>query len=255
MAIHPAAAAMRRSHDALAALVPTLTPDQLTGPAYPSEWTVSDTLSHIGSGAVIGLMALDAALSGEPPPDRSAFSAVWDEWNAKDPQSRAVDAVAANAKLTEAWAGVDADRVPGLEFRLGPMQVDGPTMVRMRLGELALHTWDVAVVVDPAAIVEPAAVEQLVDDLGLVASFSGVPVDGVPEVVVATTDPERRFTIGITDSVSLGPAGAGSGAADAVLPAEAFVRLIYGRLDPAHTPAGATGGAVLDRLRTVFRGF
>src|SRR5258707_1070265 len=43
-------------------------------------------------------------------------------------------------------------------------------------------------------------------------------------------------------------------AADA-LPAEAFIRLVYGRLDPAHTPSVETRRADLDELRQVFPGF
>jgi hypothetical protein len=40
------------------------------------------------------------------------------------------------------------------------------------------------------------------------------------------------------------------------IPAEAMLRLAYGRLDPAHTPAAVEADpAVLDRLRTVFPGF
>jgi hypothetical protein len=38
------------------------------------------------------------------------------------------------------------------------------------------------------------------------------------------------------------------------LPAEAFLRLVYGRLDPEHTPAGVTENAHLDVLRPVFPG-
>jgi hypothetical protein len=42
-------------------------------------------------------------------------------------------------------------------------------------------------------------------------------------------------------------------APDLELPAEAFVRLVYGRLDPAHTPP-VSGTADLDELRSVFPG-
>ncbi|MGI5127114.1 maleylpyruvate isomerase family mycothiol-dependent enzyme [Pseudonocardia sp. CA-107938] len=254
MASHPAVLALRRSHDALAALVPTLTPEQLVGPAYPTEWTVAATLSHIGSGAVIGLLGLDAVLAGAPAPDRAQYSAVWDEWNAKDPQSQADEAVAADGKLTEAWAGVDADRLPELSFALGPMQVDGVTMLRLRLSEVALHSWDVAVAVDPTAAVEQAAVDQIVDNLAQIAGWSGVPVAGSPEVVVETTDPERRFVIAVGEAVTLRPAIVGDGPATLALPAEAFVRLVYGRLDAEHTPTGVAGEE-LERLRKVFRGF
>jgi hypothetical protein len=38
------------------------------------------------------------------------------------------------------------------------------------------------------------------------------------------------------------------------LPAEALIRLVYGRLDPDHTPAVKGDPDVLDRLRRVFPG-
>jgi MDMPI C-terminal domain len=40
------------------------------------------------------------------------------------------------------------------------------------------------------------------------------------------------------------------------MPAEALLRLAYGRLDPLHTPPSVTGEpADLERLRQVFPGF
>ena len=44
------------------------------------------------------------------------------------------------------------------------------------------------------------------------------------------------------------------GTPDLVLPAEALVRLVYGRLDPAHTPGSITGSARLAALRAAFPG-
>ena len=38
------------------------------------------------------------------------------------------------------------------------------------------------------------------------------------------------------------------------MPAEAFIRLVYGRLDPAHTPAVDGDAALLDQLRATFPG-
>ena len=46
----------------------------------------------------------------------------------------------------------------------------------------------------------------------------------------------------------------GDGPADLTLPAEAFVRLVYGRLDPDHTPAFEGDPADLDTLRRTFPG-
>ena len=44
--------ALRASADRLAALVEPLTPDELRLSAYPTEWTIAQVLSHLGSGAV-----------------------------------------------------------------------------------------------------------------------------------------------------------------------------------------------------------
>jgi hypothetical protein len=39
------------------------------------------------------------------------------------------------------------------------------------------------------------------------------------------------------------------------IPSEAFIRLVYGHLDPAHTSAVSGSPTLLDELRTAFRGF
>jgi len=53
--------------------------------------------------------------------------------------------------------------------------------------------------------------------------------------------------------VSLEPS-APADVADLTIPAEAFVRLVYGRLDAAHTPAGLDA-ALVATLRPIFPGF
>ena len=45
--------ALRTGHDELAALVSSMTPDDLTQPSAAEEWTISQVLSHLGSGAEI----------------------------------------------------------------------------------------------------------------------------------------------------------------------------------------------------------
>ena len=43
---------------------------------------------------------------------------------------------------------------------------------------------------------------------------------------------------------------------DLSMPAEAFIRLIYGRLDTEHTPATVSGDlASLSQLRSIYPGF
>ena len=74
-------------------------------------------------------------------------------------------------------------------------------------------------------------------------------------IVVETTEPARRFVLTL-DPVSLEAAGDTTAETAALtLPAASLVRLVYGRLDPAHTPDQIQGSEHLDVLRTAFPGF
>ena len=73
--------------------------------------------------------------------------------------------------------------------------------------------------------------------------------------LVSTTDPERTFILETGESATLAPSEGEAGPADLVLPAEAFIRLVYGQLDADHAPPIAGGAADLDELRAIFTGF
>ena len=134
------------------------------------------------------------------------------------------------------------------------MTLDFAQFVAMRLNEHALHTWDIEVAGNPTATIPQQAAELIVDNLDLIARFTGKPTGATTTTItVATTDPVRRFTVDLTpEAVTFGPS-TNTGQTDLQLPAEAFARLVYGRLDPAHTPAGDHGPAI-DVLRQVFPG-
>jgi hypothetical protein len=134
------------------------------------------------------------------------------------------------------------------------MELDTTGLLRMRLGEHAVHTWDIAVALDPAAQVSASAVDLLVDTLDMLAGRAGKPDGASRSVQVTTSSPERQFTLEIGEKVVLASEPS-ERAPDLRLPAEALVRLVYGRLDPAHTPAVETEGTQLDELRQVFPGF
>ena len=247
-----ALAALHASADRLAGVVGALDPAALTGPAYPTEWTIADTLSHVGSGGVIFLRLLDDSLAGvETPAD--AFPAVWDEWNAKSPARQAADALVADRALLDRLEGLDADGRRRFRTSFGPMDVDFDALVGLRLNEHALHTWDVEVALDPSATVGPEATAFVIDALERLAGFTARPTGAERTVHLVTTDPRRGMTIVLgADSVTLGY-GDPVDAPDLVLPAEACIRLVYGRLDPAHA-GGVEEGPVLDELRKVFPG-
>ena len=112
---------------------------------------------------------------------------------------------------------------------------------------------------DPAATVAPEAVALLIDNVPeFIAPRLGKPQGEEFRNRIITTEPDRDYLLAVTDSVSLTdwPGSDGAGASEVRLPAEALLRLSYGRLDSGHTPAGVTADpADLDRLRQVFPGF
>jgi uncharacterized protein (TIGR03083 family) len=244
--------ALRSSVDRLRDLTAQLTEQQLTGGAYPTEWTVAQVLSHLGSGAVITQRRLEDALAGQNTPDDFA-PGVWDTWNAKTPVAQRDDALAADAALLARLQDVASDDRDRFSSEMGPMTLDFAQFVGMRLNEHAFHTWDIEVVGNPEATLTEQAAALVVNNLELVARFTAKPTGENATITVATTTPARRFTIDLTPENAAFKAVSDAAAADLELPAEAFARLVYGRLDAAHTPV-ADHGAALDTLRRVFPG-
>jgi uncharacterized protein (TIGR03083 family) len=255
----PWISALRNSHDRLRASVQSLGPDQLAQRSYPSEWTIAQVLSHLGSQAEIFGLILEAGLAGQEPPGREEFPPVWDKWNAKDPQAQATDALRADQATLERLESMDAGERARLHLNLFGMDIDTTGFARLRLSEHAVHTWDVLVALDPAATLAPDAVALLIDMVDQVAGRSAKPDGQQRTVRVSTSDPERQFILATGDEVTLTPvdgdAAPEPGGAELRLPAEALIRLVYGRLDEAHTPPTETAGVELDDLRQIFRGF
>jgi uncharacterized protein (TIGR03083 family) len=244
--------ALRSSVDRLHDLAEAMSEEELTAGAYPAEWTVAQVLSHLGSGAVIMQRRLEDALAGQDTPDDFA-PGVWDTWNAKGPVAQRDDALAADAALLARIEAVPPDERNTFASAMGPMTLGFAQFVGMRLNEHAFHTWDIEVVADPAATIPVPVAALVVDNLELVARFTGKPTGDTTTITVATTGPERGFTVELAPGGVALTAGAAAASPDVELPAEAFARLVYGRLDAEHTPSGEHGPA-LDILRRLFPG-
>jgi len=246
---------VRRSQDRFAEILGNLPPDQVSAPSYDDEWSIADVASHLGSQAEIFGLFLDAGIDGTEPPNHDTFLAIWDRWNAKPPTEQVSDSVAANESLVARIEEIPTDDRGAFAVEMfgGTRDLDG--LAAMRLSEHAVHTWDIAVALDPDATVSPEAVELLADALPATASRAAKTVTGATPVVVATHDPARTYRVTFQPDVSVHLVD-GVAAADLTLPAEAFLRLVYGRLDPAHTPSSVSGDtARLTDLRKAFPGF
>lgn len=251
---------LHQSHDRLAGLVGPRTPEQLREQSYDTEWSVAQVLSHLGSGAEIALMMMPGALGEADPVSREAFVPVWDTWNAKSPDDQAADALASDARHISALEGLSDEQLSQMKMDFIGMQLDAVGIIRLRLGEHALHTWDVAVQDDPDATVSAAAAALLIDNVPqFLAPRLGKALSEPLSVRITTTGPDRDYLLTSEESVTMTDwPGEGSGAdvAQVILPAEALLRLSYGRLDPAHTPAAVSADPeILDKLRAIFPGF
>jgi uncharacterized protein (TIGR03083 family) len=267
--------ALRNSCDHLGALIDDMDVAALTGPSYCDDWTVAQVLSHLGSGAEIFSLMIEAGLAGEDPPGSEIFSPIWDAWNSKSPDLQAADCKGADEALVEQIESLDAPQLDKFHLSMFGMEVDATRLVGMRLSEHSLHSWDVEVARNPSATLATDATTLLIDVLSERVARSAKPVGGPMTVRIETTAPSRSFVLRVDEAVSLdqgvgsldqglGSASGGAGGdaetdrgpAMLALPGEALLRLASGRLDDGHLPAEMTlEGVTLGELRGVFPGF
>jgi uncharacterized protein (TIGR03083 family) len=246
--------AVRNSHERLVGLLASLDAEEVSGQSYDTEWTIADVASHLGSQAEIFGAFLDAGLNGTEPLSGADFGPIWDRWNALPPTEQVAASITADTafiarldRLTPAEAATFSMSLFGTELDL-----DG--FLRMRLGEHAIHTWDVGVALDPTTELAPDAVELLIDTLAELVPRVGSPAAEGRVVVIETHAPARDFLLSTGPEVQLS-AGVGTASPDLQMPAAALLRLVYGRLDPAHTPPSLASSELVAELRAAFPGF
>jgi uncharacterized protein (TIGR03083 family) len=254
--------ALRGSQQRLASLVGPLSPEQLRQPSYCSEWSIAQVLSHLGSQAEVGQAILSAVLAGAELPGMDDFKKIWAVWDAKDADDQAAQSLVQDAEQVGRYERLSDDELAGIRAPLFGMELDAAGLVWLRLGEHAMHSWDIAVSLDPAATVAGDCAGLLLDKISWVAGRAGKAGSGPYQAIIETTGPRRGFLLDVGESVSLteiapGAESPGDGVARIRMPGEALLRLVYGRLDADHTPPVEVGAGdiSLDRLRQTFPGF
>src|SRR5829696_5581374 len=218
-------------------------------PACPTDWSIAQVASHLGSQAETFLLTLDPGLHGTAAPGLEQFQPIWDRWNAKHQDDQVHDA------LTSDQAFLDAvDDLTDTQRRIWVLQMMGAEqnlsgLLRMRLLEHILHTWDIDVALDTTATLPADAAALLIDQLPMIVRYTARPTAPM-QLRVETVEPERTMRL------SLDPDGSQLETTPTVqaepdprqtdiprqtptvlrLPTEAFVKLVYGRLDADHTP-------------------
>ncbi len=253
--------ALRSTHDQLVSVVRDLDDEQLLAPSGSAEWPVAQVLSHLGSGAEIGLATLRAATGDGEAVGDGFNQSVWDRWNAMGPREQADGFVDADEALVAAYEALTPQQLSDLQVKLGflPMPLPVASLAGMRLNEAAQHSWDVRVAFDDdAAIPDDAAalvVEHYATGLGFLLGFIGK-ADALAEPAVVTLG-DLGVSLSVTDTVALVPTDPAAASATLTGPPDAVARLIAGRLTPRWTPEAVTvsGNVGLDDLRRVFPGY
>lgn len=249
--------ALRRTQERLVAALAPLSGDDLTAGSYCTDWTIAQVASHMGSASEIFAGLVEAGLNGEPVPSAESNQAIWDRWNAKAPQQQVDDAIGAAAGFIARVEALTPEQADAWRLHVFGTERTLAEVLRMRLSEQAVHTWDIVVMADPSAALPEDATALMVDGLPMMVGYVGRTAGDSAHIAVSTDQPERTFLLELTETgVRLAPGPDGAATAELRLPAEALVRLVYGRLDPEHTPPSvAAKGVELDTLRGVFRGF
>ena len=252
--------AANRSHRRLADAVEPLSAEQVSGPSYDDEWSIAQVLSHLGSGAEIFSMFLRAGRRHEPGPGMDEFTPVWDRWNAKAPEAQAADALVADAKFLDEMHALDEHDRRNWTMALFGADQKLVDLMQFRLSEHAVHTWDVVVMADERCG-HRSRRHRPPDRHPRSAGGPGGRFDPgcrcgcncTPTIRIATS-----YWWSGADGAEFGELAEGTapGADPTVeLPAEALIRLFYGRLDPGHTPESVGGDFDIDVLRRIFTGF
>lgn len=251
--------ALAASSENFQALVGQLTPEQLTARAYPADWSIAQVASHLGSGAEIFGMFFANGIEGTGGlPGIEMMQPIWAVWDARSPKDQAHESMTADSALLQKLQALpDSDRAAFNAEFFGGRQLDFADFVALRLGEHALHTWDIEVALSGAATaLLPATVPCLFAQVGWVAQTTGKSIGKPVTVHVTTTEPTAEFTVAFGDAVTWEQGHTGDPNGQVSMPAEALIRLVYGRLDPDHTPESIQAeGIELDELRAAFPGF
>jgi uncharacterized protein (TIGR03083 family) len=257
--------ALRNEIDVLDAYLQGLTAFQWDGPTASADWNVRKVVSHLGSGADLHLRSLRTSLERVPAVTAEERQGVWGYFDSLTPdlllpefenRSRAyLDAI---DKLS-----VEEGQDRLMQSFLGETPV--VNFVQTRLGETALHSWDIRVGLDATARLLADTVRahfpQVLDTLTRRSKAEArAALDGTRYGLEVFGPLETRFTLDVTHEALQVSEGLNEPHVTLRLSAEAFVRLHAGRLPLER--AESAGEVLVDgdrdralRLNELFAGF
>lgn len=262
----PWLAALDASSNRLRELVTDLSAADLERPSFAAGWSIAHVLSHLGSAAEISAGIVRRGLAGDDtPPNIDDIRPVWTRWDALDPLAQREGWFASDEAHRSLLVAITDDEAAHLRvpYFAGPLTL--LEYAGYRLSEHSLHGWDVAVALEPTASIPASELALLWSRLNLVAGRfhdkdvarrlapSSVRIeltDEEPHVLSLGAEPDDRVQLRRIDGTApqIGANATLTGPADAVL------RLFYGRLRPVDE-VDVTGSITRTDLVELLPGF
>jgi uncharacterized protein (TIGR03083 family) len=251
--------ALHSSSRRLRAVVDDLPDDVLSRPSFTGGWSIAQVLSHLGSAAEISTTVVERGIAGDtsgPTPEQ--LRPVWQRWDALSGPAQREAWQSADARHLRLLDSLDERQHESVQVPYFSGLLSVPVYAGYRLSEQSVHAWDVEVALDPAAQIPANEVALLWERLDMVATRFR---DGdtlaklqPAQVAVELTDPRRTLCLSLNAELHLYPCEPAEPSSVVSGPAEAVLRLVYGRNRPVDG-VGVTGAVNLDDLRSLFPGY
>ena len=239
---------LRLSHaeyDRLMADLEQLPPEGWTEQSACADWKVYQVVSHIGSQPKIEAGVLAAGLRGAPPMNDEQRKAIWAHFDSLKPNEVLPEFRQGNEEFYRLADSLTDDELGrSVPWIFGPAPV--ATVLGGRLNEQVLHAWDIRWARDKGATLSPETLPDLLEVNLNPARLGGLVKPERAERLAGKTiqfvlsRPEAAANLQLRpDGVQGGQGRAASPDLTVELPAEAFIRLLWGRYD---VPAGLRSG-------------
>ena len=226
--------ALREEFDTLDRYLGALAAERWRGPTACTEWDLTKLVSHLSSGAVMHLATVKVATENAPPLTPEDRQQIWNRMDSLEPEPLYGEFQQNNREYTAYMEQLpEAQRSMRVASFAG--EVPMAVLMRFRLSELSLHSWDARVVLDPTARLLFGSVGLLVEHtLSFIPRRSSAEAreqlaGSVFEVDLEGRSRRRVALVVSQDAVSIGEAGRANPRATLWLTGEAFVRLAAGR--------------------------
>lgn len=251
--------ALQASSSRLNTAVANLPDEVLARPSFTGGWTIAQVLSHLGSAAEICTTLVKRGIAADATgPVAERLGPIWRRWDSLSGPDQREAWQQADARHLRLLGSLDEHqretvRIP---YFSGLLSVDA--YAGYRLSEQSVHAWDIEVALDETATIPAPEVALLWQRLDLVATrfrdAETLARLAPTQIAVELAESRRILSLHLNAELHLYPCEAADPSSQLYGPAEAVLRMVYGRHHPVDD-IRVTGSASLADLTALFPGY